>query len=72
MQTDGGKKTAVDLRVDKQFIRGTTAALRSWLRTNVPTLICLCETSSCKACPGANKTRKPLSLALGDTKFNYM
>ena len=29
----------------------TTAALRSWLRTTVPTPFCLCTPFSCKACP---------------------
>ena len=35
--------------IDNRFIRGTTAALRSWLLTNVPTPICLCKLFSCKA-----------------------
>ena len=34
-------------------IRGTTAALRPWLLTSVPTPICLCKPFSCKACPGS-------------------
>ena len=34
-----------------RFIRWTTAALRSWLLTNVPTPICLCKVVSCKARP---------------------
>ena len=37
--------------VDERFIRGTTAALRSWLLTSVPTPICLCKRCSCKAFP---------------------
>ena len=38
--------------VDNRFIRGTTAALRSWLLTSVPTPICLRKPFSCKACSG--------------------
>ena len=45
MQTDWGRKPTVDPR----FIRGT-AALRSWLLTNVPADGCLYKPFSCKAC----------------------
>ena len=34
-----------------RFIRGTAAALRSWLLTNVPTPNCFCKFFSCKTCP---------------------
>ena len=37
--------------IDNRFIRGTAAALRSWLLTSVPSPICLCKPFSCKACP---------------------
>ena len=36
--------------LSNRFIRETTAALRSWLLTNVPPPICLCKPYSCKAC----------------------
>ena len=35
-----------------RFIRGTTAALRSWLLTSGSTPTCLCKPLSCEACPG--------------------
>ena len=38
--------------VDKRCIRGTTAALRSWLPTKGPSPICLCKTFACEASPG--------------------
>ena len=46
-RTDRGSKPAVD----NQFITGTTAALRAWLWTSVPTPICFYISFSCKACP---------------------
>ena len=39
-------------RIHQRSIRGTTAALRSWLLTTVPMPICLCKPLSCKASPG--------------------
>ena len=42
--------------VRNRFIRETTAALRSWLLTSVPTPNCLCKHFSCKACPGITET----------------
>ena len=44
--------------VDDRFIRGTTAALRSWLLAKGSSPICLCKLSSCKACPGITKIQK--------------
>ena len=38
-----------------RFINGTASALRCWLLTSVPTLICFCKPFSCKACPGKNE-----------------
>ena len=35
--------------VDKRFISGTTAVLRSWLLTSEMTLVCLCKPFLCKA-----------------------
>ena len=37
-----------------RIITRTTAALRSWLLTNVPMPFCLCKPFSCKACVGNN------------------
>ena len=45
--------------VDKRFIRGTTATLRSWLLTIGPTPICLCKPFSCKAWPGTGEPPRP-------------
>ena len=47
LYTDGGTKPAFDQR----FIRGTSAAFRSWLLTSGPTP-CLCKPFSCKAYSG--------------------
>ena len=47
--------------VDKRLTRGTTAALRSWLLSNVTTLVGLCKPCSRKACLGEG-----LSLSFGN------
>ena len=48
MQTDGGTKRPVDPR----FIRGTTAALCTWLLTSVPSAKCPCKPFFMRrACP---------------------
>ena len=38
-----------------RFTCGTTAALRTWLRTSVPAAFCLCKPLACEACPGIRK-----------------
>ena len=52
LQIDGKAKPAVD----PHCIRWTTAALRSWLLTSVPTPICVCKPFSCKASLGTIQT----------------
>ena len=56
VNTVGGTNLAVDSwlvpglsAIYPRLVRGTTATLRSWLLTNVPTHTCLCKPYSCKA-----------------------
>ena len=45
--------------VCNRFIRGTTAALRSWLLASGTTPYYLCKPFSCKACPGIHWPKAP-------------
>ena len=49
-----GNKTSTSRAVYVRYIRGTTAALRSWLLTSGQLPICPCKPFSCKVCLGTN------------------
>ena len=55
---DQGSRRAVDPQDHGRFsLRGTTAALRSWLLTNGPAPFCPCKSFPCGAHPGTKQTK---------------